>query len=171
MLKFHQKGCAAVQKEYFGGVLSEDDFNTVDANNDGEITVDEVIKAAINFFSRSSSRSDGGIGYIVLYSFIFLLFLNSLLEIMAFVGICDADHSWSLTYAEVSSEECAAVQDEYFGGVLSEDDFNTVDADNDGEITVNEVFNAAVDFFSRSTARNDEGIGFIFLFTCNSYHS
>ena len=41
---------------------------------------------------------------------------------MAFVGICDSDHSWSLTYAEVSSKECAAVQEKYFGGVLSEDD-------------------------------------------------
>ena len=78
---------------------------------------------------------------------------------MAFVGICDADHSWSLTYAEVSSKECAAVQEKYFGGVLSEDDFNTVDANNDGEITVNEVIKAAINFFSRSSSRNDEGIG------------
>ena len=60
---------------------------------------------------------------------------------MAFVGICDSDHSWSLTYAEVSSKECAAVQEKYFGGVLSEDDFNAIDVDNDGEITVDEVIN------------------------------
>ena len=66
---------------------------------------------------------------------------------MAFVGICDADHSWSLTYAEVSSEGCAAVQKEYFGGVLSEDDFNDVDADNDGEITVDEVIAVAQKYF------------------------
>ena len=66
---------------------------------------------------------------------------------MAFVGICDADHSWSLTYAEVSFEGCAAVQQEYFGGVLSEDDFNDVDANNDGEITVDEVIAAAQKYF------------------------
>ena len=66
---------------------------------------------------------------------------------MAFVGICDADHSWSLTYAEVSSGDCAAVQEEYFGGVLSEDDFNAIDTDNDGDITVDEVIAAAEKYF------------------------
>ena len=92
-------------------------------------------------------------------------------DILAYVGICDADHSWSLTYAEVSSESCAAVQKEYFGGVLSEDDFNAVDGNNDGEITVDEVIKAAINFFSRSATRNDQGIGYIFLFTCNFYNS
>ena len=77
---------------------------------------------------------------------------------MAFVGICDADQSWSLTYAEVSSESCAAVQEKYFGGVLSEDDFNAIDADNDGEITVDEVI-------------NDEGNGNILLLNCDFYYS
>ena len=66
---------------------------------------------------------------------------------MAYVGICDADHSWSLTYAEVSSKECSAVQEKYFGGVLSENDFNDVDADNDGEITVDEVIAVAEKYF------------------------
>ena len=66
---------------------------------------------------------------------------------MAFVGICDSDHSWSLTYAEVSSEGCAAVQEKYFGGVLSEDDFNAIDTDNDGDITVDEVIAAAEKYF------------------------
>ena len=66
---------------------------------------------------------------------------------MAFIGICDADHSWSLTYAEVTSEGCGAVQKEYFGGVLSEDDFNDIDADKDGEITVDEVIAVAEKYF------------------------
>ena len=66
---------------------------------------------------------------------------------MAFVGICDSDHSWSLTYAEVSSEGCATVQEKYFGGVLSEDDFNAIDTDNDGDITVDEVIAAAEKYF------------------------
>ena len=41
---------------------------------------------------------------------------------------------------------------------VSEDDFNAIDADNDGEITVDEVI-------------NDEGNGNILLLNCDFYYS
>ena len=57
------EGCAAVQQDYFGGVLSQDDFNAIDANKDGEINVDEVMYTKTALLSRSDSRNDDGIEY------------------------------------------------------------------------------------------------------------
>ena len=60
---------------------------------------------------------------------------------------CDTDKNWSLTYAEASSDYCTGLQQEHFGNVISQDDFNAIDANNDGEINVEEVMAVAQEYF------------------------
>ena len=52
---------------------------------------------------------------------------------------CDTDGSMSLSWEEVSTEECVFVQNWVFGDNLDEDTFNEVDADGSGNLEGCEV--------------------------------
>ena len=55
---------------------------------------------------------------------------------------CDNDGNMALSWEEVSSEQCVAVQNWVFGDNIDEEGFNMADADGNGEVDGQEAADA-----------------------------
>ena len=55
---------------------------------------------------------------------------------------CDSDGNMALSWEEVSSEQCVAVQNWVFGQSIDEEGFNMVDSDGNGEVDGQEAADA-----------------------------
>ena len=67
---------------------------------------------------------------------------------------CDNDGSKSLSWKEVSTEECVIVQNWIFGQNMDEDTFNLIDVNGDGNVDGNELADALEYFFGEGSERD-----------------
>merc|ERR1712018_700504 len=66
--------------------------------------------------------------------------------------VCDTDGSWSLSFDEVASGACLEVQNWIFGDSLDQAAFDTIDTNNDGEISGEEAGIAIEAYFNSHTS-------------------
>jgi len=137
--EFTSDVCEVVNDHLFDYQVNEEDFENLDSNDDGQLSTAEVF-GAFNAMFNSNSRSNS----LKLFS------NNEYIEagVRVLGCACDSDESMSLTWEEVSTEECVFVQNWVFEEHLDENAFDMVDADGDGFLQGCEVALALEDFFA-----------------------
>merc|ERR1719350_468324 len=137
--EFTSEVCEVVNDHLFDYQVNEEDFEELDSNGDGQLSTDEVFDA-FNAMFNPSSRSNS----LKLFS------NNEYIEagVRVLGCACDSDESMSLSWEELSTEECVFVQDWVFEEHLDENAFDMVDANGDGFLQGCEVAVALEDFFA-----------------------
>merc|ERR1712127_64899 len=137
--EFTSDVCEVVNDHLFDYQVNEEDFENLDSNDDGQLSTAEVF-GAFNAMFNSNSRSNS----LKLFS------NNEYIEagVRVLGCACDSDESMSLSWEEVSTEECVFVQDRVFEEHLDENAFDMVDANGDGFLQGCEVAVALEDFFA-----------------------
>merc|ERR1711935_986997 len=120
--EFTSEVCEVVNNHLFDYQVNEEDF--------------EAFKSMFNPSSRSNSLK--------------LFSNNEYIEagVRVLGCACDSDESMSLTWEEVSTDECVFVQNWVFEEHLDENAFDMVDADGDGFLQGCEVALALEEFFA-----------------------
>ena len=124
--------------------ISSGTFDDVDSNDDGEVTKEEVIDYAMSHMhTRAASMK-------VARGFHENAHIDAAVRVIGCV--CDTDGSWSLSFDEVASGACLEVQNWIFGGSLDQAAFDTIDTNNDGEISGDEAGIAIEAYFNSHTS-------------------
>merc|ERR1712212_1473998 len=120
--EFTSEVCEVVNDHLFGYQPNQEDFEELDGDNDGQLSTDEVFGALSEILTPSPRKIS------------LKMFSNNVL-IEAGVRVvgcaCDNDGSMSLSWEEVSTEECMFVQNWIFGQNMEEDTFNFIDENGD----------------------------------------
>ena len=124
--------------------ISSGTFDDVDANDDGEVTKEEVIAYAMATMSTRAASMK------VARGFHENAHIDAAVRVIGCV--CDTDGSWSLSFDEVASGACLEVQNWIFGGSLDQAAFDTIDTNNDGEISGDEAGIAIEAYFNSHTS-------------------
>merc|ERR1711894_511724 len=137
--EFTSEVCEVVNNHLFDYQVNAQDFENLDSNDDGQLSTAEVF-GAFNAMFNSKSRSNS----LKLFS------NNEYIEagVRVLGCACDSDESMSLSWEEVSTEECVFVQNWVFEEHLDENAFDMVDANGDGFLQGCEVAVALEDFFA-----------------------
>ena len=112
---------------------TEEDFNNADANGDGKCTVDEVHAYIMSFMANGRSLNR---------EFYFSNDASVEARVRIIGCACDLDGDFMISQTEVNEEVCVFIQHWLFDHNLSQDEFEMVDQNNDGNIDGNEAAQA-----------------------------
>lgn len=126
--EFNTDVCIDLQDFMFGGHLDQEEFDDIDADNNGEVDGHEAASAIEQYHSHhgdddGSQESDEQPD---VKDIIYVVFCA-----------CDEDQSGTLSHEELTTDVCKVILDHE----LSAEDFASADADGDGEVSMEEVFN------------------------------
>merc|ERR1712223_355614 len=128
--EFTGEVCGVILDHLFGYHANQDDFEELDGNKDGQLSMDEVFDALSEMLTPSrrmiSSRMSSNNVHV-----------EAAIKVLGCA--CDNDGSMSLSWEEVSTKHCGFVQNLIFGQNLDEDKFNEIDADGSGNLEGCEV--------------------------------
>merc|ERR1711935_1236335 len=139
--------CGVVNDHLFGYQPNQEDFEELDGDNDGQLSTDEVFGALSEMLSPSERKFS-------LKMFSNNVFVEAGVRVLGCA--CDNDGSMSLSWEEVSTEECMFVQNWVFGENLDEETFNEIDANGDGNMDGDEFAEALEDFFEAGSEEGSE---------------
>jgi len=132
--EFTSPVCEAVNEHLFGYQVNEDDFRYMDKNRDGHLSVDEVFNAIKKMPSVRRREP------IAIPNFSDNVHVEAAVRVIGCA--CDNDGNMALSWEEVSSEQCVAVQNWVFGDNIDEEGFNMADTDGNGEVDGQEAADA-----------------------------
>ena len=123
-----------MQEWIFGQTMDEEGFEYVDANNDGQIDGEEAANALEQLMEMHTKEDD-----------------HVEKEVQLIFCACDdIERDGELSLDEFMGEVCETILGHAYGYEVNEDDFNAVDANGDGKISVDEVMNAMNSMETRS---------------------